>query len=518
MSRSARLATTALAVAALTTWFHSTYAFDGIALFDEGLLADGAVRVLDGERLGRDAFVPYGPASYWVLAPVFQAFGSTLGVLRATTVVLQALCDGGLFLLAATTATIPGALLAAGFLIVAHGSLHKSFLVVATLLVLLALKIVTRRGEGGGRGTLARALDAGACLGVAFLFRHDVGAFGAVALLVVVLLDRNTTAPRLAGAAAGFLATVAPAALVLLFLGLDPRAWWDHEWQRIAVQERIAVAFPWPAGADGWRWGRAFLSAALVLAPCVHLVWGGGALVRIVRGGKRDGDAARAGAALFGLLLLNQARLIPSANHLFQAMAPLALALGDLLARRREPAAPPAPTKAGPPRLALAGHGALALLFAALVAWCATLRDGPYSGTFTQRLDHGVALDLATGGVRLDPAEAQVLAALVRAIDERSGPGDFLVTSPGCPLLAFLARRRLALPYAEPAYYYHETRFQEEAIAALERRRPKLFVHDPRPAATFTMERDAPLVARWLAQRYRPVARFDRFTLLELRP
>jgi len=161
----------------------------------------------------------------------------------------------------------------------------------------------------------------------------------------------------------------------------------------------------------------------------------------------------------------------------------------------------------------LAGPG-----FAALVAWCATLRDGPYSGTFTQRLDHGVALDLPTGGVRLEASEAQALAALVRAIDERSGPGDFLVTSPNCPLVAFLARRRLALPYAEPAYYYHETRFQEEAIAALERRRPKLFVHDPRPAATFTLERDAPLVARWLAQHYRPVARFDRFTLLELRP
>jgi hypothetical protein len=518
MSRRARLAVAALAVAVLAAWFHSTYAFDGVALFDEGLLADGAVRVLDGERLGRDAFVPYGPASYWVLAPVFQTFGASLGVLRATTVVLQALCDGGLFLLAATTATIPGALLTAGFLIVAHGSLHKSFLVVATLLVLLALKIVARRGEGGGRGGLARALDAGACLGVAFLFRHDVGAFGAVALLAVVTLERTWLTPRLAGAAAGFLATVAPAAVVLLFLGLDPRAWWDHEWQRIAVQERIAVAFPWPAGADGWRWGRAFLSTAIVLAPCVHLAWGGAALVRIVRGTKRDGDAARAGAALFGLLLLNQARLIPSANHLFQAMAPLALALGDLLARRQEPARPPAPTKARSLRGALAGHGALALLFAALVAWCATMRDGPYSGTFTQRLDHGVALDLPTGGVRLDPTEAQVLAALVRAIDERSGPGDFLVTSPGCPLIGFLARRRLALPYAEPAYYYHETRFQEEAIAALERRRPKLFVHDPRPAATFTMERDAPLVARWLAQRYRPVARFDRFTLLELRP
>src|SRR5262249_37286204 len=156
------------------------------ALFDEGLLADGAMRVLAGERLGRDAFVPYGPASYWVLAPLFQWCGASLGVLRATTVVLQALCDGGLFLLAASSGTLPAALLGAGFLVLAHGPLHKSFLVVATLLALVAPQRVARRGEGRG---LAGALGAGACLGISFLFRHDVGAFGAFALLVAVVLE-----------------------------------------------------------------------------------------------------------------------------------------------------------------------------------------------------------------------------------------------------------------------------------------------------------------------------------------
>jgi len=512
MSRGARLAVAALAFAALAAWFHSTYAFDGVALFDEGLLADGAMRVLGGERLGRDAFVPYGPASYWVVAPLFHAFGASLGVLRATTVVLQAACDGALFLLAASTATVPGALLAAGFLVVAHGSLHKSFLVVATLLVLWALRIAAKGRSGGG----ARAgLDAGACLGAAFLFRHDVGAFGAVALLVVLGLDRAAFLRRLGGTAAGFAAIVGPAAFALLQLGLDPRAWWDHEWQRIAVQERIHVDFPWPAGADGWRWGRAVLSAVLLLAPCIHVAWGGAALVRRVRGKVREGDAARVGAALFGLLLLNQARLIPSANHLFQAMAPLALALGDLLARRPEPAAG---ANARPRVATVAGPLALALLLVATIVWCAGMREGPYSGTFTQRIEGGVPLDLPTGGIRLEPSEARTLAAVVRAIDARSAPNDYLMTSPGCPLLAFLAQRRLALPYAEPAYYYRETRFQEEAIAALERRRPRLFVHDPRPAATFTLERDAPLVARWLAQHYRPVATIDRFTLLERVP
>jgi hypothetical protein len=494
----------AIAVVALSFLFHRWYGYDGIALFDEGLFADGAVRVLAGGHLGRDVFVPYGPGGSWVVAPLLAAFGANMAVLRTVMLAIEALCAGGLFLVAAETMAPLGALLATGFLIVAHGSFHKCFLVLAALLVLLGARALARRA--GLRG----AFVAGLFAGVAFLFRHDAGVFGAIALAVALFVTpsfegepvRVDPLRRVVSLAVGFLTPVVPAALVLLGGGLDPVSWWDHEWQRIAVQERIRIDFPWPMAAGGWRSGRAILAGALIAAPCLHLAWGGAALWRRWRGRPLKDDALRVAAALFGLLLLNQARLIPSVNHLFQSTAPLALALGDVLARRER----------GRPRV---GHATLALLLAALVGWCATMEGGPYSGSFAQKIRGAVPLAIPAGGVNLEPSEAAALTRLVEAIDRRVPPDGSIVTSAGCPLVGFLARRALALPYAEPAYYYREERFQREAIDALERRRPALFVHDPRPAATFTLEREAPLLALYLAQHYRPVETIDRFTLFE---
>jgi hypothetical protein len=496
--RRALLAAGAIAAAAFL--FHAWYGYDGLALFDEGLLADGSMRVLAGEALGRDVFVPYGPGSYWVTAPLLAAFGANLAVLRTVMLATESLCAGGLFLVAASLATPLGALLASALLVVAHGSFHKCFLVLAALLVLFAGRRIARRPD------LCNSFAAGLVAGVAFLFRHDAGAFGAFALAVAIVADgdaaRKPALRRLLVLAGGLLVVIFPAALFLVSRGLDPASWWDHEWQRIAVQERIRVDFPWPLTQQGWRWGRAFLSAALVVAPCLHVGWGGAALWRRARGRSLESDALRVAAALFGLLLLNQARLIPSVNHLFQAMAPLALALGDLLARRARVR----------PRL---GHAALALLLVALVAWCGTMEGGPYAGSFAQRIRGAVPLAIPAGGVDLEPREAATLTRLVEAIDRRVPAGGSIVTSASCPLVAFLSRRALALPYAEPAYYYRDERFQREAIAALERRRPALFVHDPRPAATFTLEREAPLLALYLADHYRAVESIEPFTLYQ---
>src|SRR5262249_55089728 len=149
-------------------------------------------------------------------------------------------------------------------LAVAHGSLHKSFLQLAALLVLGAAAALAR---GDRRG----AWIAGACAGAAFLFRHDAGTFGAAALALGVLVERGQAdagrVRRLVLLGGGFLLVVGPAALALLVGGLEPRAWWEHEWQRIAVQERIAVSFPWPWGAEGFNLGRLVLATALLAAP-----------------------------------------------------------------------------------------------------------------------------------------------------------------------------------------------------------------------------------------------------------
>ncbi len=485
-------------VALVAAAFHATYAFHGIALFDEGLLADGAWRVRDGAVIGRDAFVPYGPASYWLLAPCFAWFGQSMATLRAVTVVVQAAADGALFGIAAASGSWVGGLLAATLLAVAHGSLHKSFLLLAVMLALLAGRSLGRRATLGAAGL------AGAFAGVAFLFRHDVGAFAGVALVAGVCLEtampRPATLQRVLALVAGFAAVVGPALLALLAAGLDLESWWAHEWQRIAVQERIDVALAPPWDADGQSGGRIVLFTALLLAPLVHLLWGGAVVLRRWRGGALVGDGARLANALFGLLLLNQARLIPSTNHLFQAMAPLALALADLLARREH---------------GLVRRLLLVLIVAAMTTWAALGRSGPYAGTFKQRIDGAVRLDVPAGGIWLRPDFAAALTRVVASIQARVGPDETIVTTPGSPLLGFLAERRLALPYAEPSYYYHDERFRRGAIDAVERERPPLFVSDGSEPAGYRFAEAAPLLAQHLAQHYRPFDTIGPFTLFE---
>ncbi|MBM4013560.1 MAG: hypothetical protein FJ293_01155 [Planctomycetes bacterium] len=497
-----RRAAVALLVALAAAAFHATYAFDGIALFDEGILIDGAWRVRDGAIPGIDGWMPYGPGMYWLLAPFLAWCGESVAVVRAVLVALHALSAGALCWLLLGTATLPGALLATAVLVVAHGSFHKSAIVVAALLALFAAQRLARRD---GRG----AFVAGLLCALGFLFRHDVGGFAAAACGVALLVEPGMPwRRRCAGAAAltaGFAALLVPLVLALVAAGLDLGAWWEHEWQRIAVQEQIAVPLAEPRVDGEWRGGRVALLCALLLAPLVLLLWGSAAWWRARRdaaGPPTGGETPRIAAALFGLLLLNQVRLIPSANHLFQAIAPVALALGDALARRGR---------------GWRGHGALALLVVLLVTWVAGAHRGIYSGTFRQRLEPGVEPALERAGIRLKPEFARALEATVTSIRRRVAPNQTVATSPGAPLLAFLADRMLAIPCAEASYWYHEPRFQAEAIAALERNQPPLLVTDGSSPATFAFEAAAPLVARWLAERYRPVEQHGPFTLHERR-
>lgn len=498
MSESARDRAIAALLLLATALFHASYAFHGVALFDEGLLADGAWRVARGDLPAVDATLPYGPATYGLVAGAFAAFGTSVATMRFVLIALQALCGGALYLLARRTTTRSGALLAVALFAVAHGSLHKSAIAAASALALLAAARI------GARADSRAALEAGLATAGAFLFRHDVGGFAGIACAAALLLDarpeRSAAWRRLLALGAGFAALLLPLLLALLAAGLDLPRWWALEWQRIGVQEAIAVSWSPFAETGEARWGARVLAAALLAAPLLHVAWGGGALLRWRRRAPLPQDALRIAAALFGLLLLNQARLIPSANHLFQAFLPVALAAADLLTRRGR---------------GVAAHAAFALLVAGIASWAALGRSGLYSGTFKQRIDGAVAVRVATAGFVLRPEFAAALERLIEQIQRRVGVDEALATSPGSPLLAFLAQRRLAQPFAEPSYYYRSQRFQREVIAALERERPPLLVTDGSEPANFRFEEAAPLVAEWFARRYAPIATIGPFTLHE---
>ena len=60
------------ALFAVAAAFHASYAGYGIAPFDLGILLADTDRVLRGEVFGRDFLAPYGPGSYYVLAPILH--------------------------------------------------------------------------------------------------------------------------------------------------------------------------------------------------------------------------------------------------------------------------------------------------------------------------------------------------------------------------------------------------------------------------------------------------------------
>ncbi len=498
MSARARANWLALLVTLFAAAWHASYAFHGIALFDEGVLADGALRLQRGELPGVDATLPYGPATYGLVAGAFSAFGASVATMRGVMVALQALCDGALFRVAWSTTGGWGALLAAMLLAVAHGSLHKSAVVVAALCGLLAAQRLGRRSDATG------AFQAGLGCAAAFLFRHDVGGFAGLACALALLFEcapeRVAWWKRWFALVAGFVAPLAPLLIAMGAAGFDLPRWWALEWQRIAIQEQIAVEWSPAPDGEGWRAGRIVLAVALVAAPMLHLIWGAGVVARWRRRAPLPQDTMRLASATLGLLLLNQARLVPSANHLFQAFAPVALAAADLLARRGRN---------------VRSRVLLVAIVASVTAWAALGRSGPYSGTFKQRIEGAVPVQLATAGVSLRPEFATGLERVVAAIQRRVGVDEPLATSPGAPLLGLLAQRRLALPFAEPSYYYHSERFQREAIAALERKPPPLLVTDGSEPANYRFEEAAPLLAAWFARRYAPVQTIGPFTLFE---
>ncbi len=65
---------------------------EGIGLIDEGHLANAARRLAGGDVLYRDVYSVYPPASFYVVAALFDAVGASLIVVRAIHIVMTLAC------------------------------------------------------------------------------------------------------------------------------------------------------------------------------------------------------------------------------------------------------------------------------------------------------------------------------------------------------------------------------------------------------------------------------------------
>src|SRR5438093_3699361 len=141
---------------------------------DEGIILQGAQRILAGEVLYRDFFSFFTPGSYYFLALIFKIFGSSIIVARTTLVIIGAVASSITYLLSRRVCSRQTALLTAA--IVTVTTLPYRFLVLhnwdSTLWACLAVYCAVRLVETSSR---ACAFAAGSIIAVTFLFEQSKG-------------------------------------------------------------------------------------------------------------------------------------------------------------------------------------------------------------------------------------------------------------------------------------------------------------------------------------------------------
>lgn len=185
---------------------------------DEGIILQGAQRVLDGEVLYRDFFSFFTPGSYYFLALIFRLFGSSFLVARTVLVFFGGIYSVVAYLLARRVCSRTSAL--AAIALMAATTLPFRFLVLhnwdSTLWACLALYCAVKTMESSG---WKWSMAAGTFTSLTILFEQSKGAGLALGLLagfVILAVGRakaRLNAAQIVGFSAGlfwpFLPTLA---------------------------------------------------------------------------------------------------------------------------------------------------------------------------------------------------------------------------------------------------------------------------------------------------------------------
>ena len=227
--RTAALVVAAVALALLSGAFVDLPAPRGKAVA-------GACRVLAGELPYRDFWTMYAPGEFYAIAGLFAAFGRELWIQAAAAVLLHAVAAGLVFLFARRLGAAP--LGAAAIALVLGVSLFTRSPELGSYppaLPLLAGALLLISGYLLGAGP-KRLAAAGALLGVAAVFKHDVAgymALGASAGLAIGWAMARERRPAW---------WVAPGRATFRLLG-----------SAALVLAPVALLVAWKAGPDAWR-------------------------------------------------------------------------------------------------------------------------------------------------------------------------------------------------------------------------------------------------------------------------
>lgn len=248
---------------------------------DEGIILQGAQRILRGEVLYRDFFSFFTPGSYYLLAFLFKLFGSSILVARTALVFFGAAYSVTTYLLARRVCSRTSAALVASLVTVT--TLPFRFLVLhnwdSTLWACFALYCTLRLLESPH---FKWAFAAGSFASLTFIFEQSKG-FGlclgiGIALLAITLMDQQK--PPLKRAELGGLAVglAWPVLLTLLYFSarhaLSPMlADWVWPLQNYSMANHVPYGYQnWTDGVRHVLFGTGSpglrLIKLVVISPC----------------------------------------------------------------------------------------------------------------------------------------------------------------------------------------------------------------------------------------------------------
>lgn len=189
---------------ALFTCIVQLVAFNPIYnLYDDGILAFGAERILQGDMPYRDFWTMYAPGQFYVLAGLFAIFGTEDLTLRLYGLTLKAVITALSFsLVAKKSGAVAGIIAAASsFLILVAARLEAFPVFPAILLLQLALLSLPEQLGPAPQ----RLLATGVLIGLAALFRHDLGFYFCIGLTIYTCWQQFTLHANKTSALAGVL-------------------------------------------------------------------------------------------------------------------------------------------------------------------------------------------------------------------------------------------------------------------------------------------------------------------------
>ena len=167
--------------------------------YDEGVIAYGAQRLLQGDVPYRDFWVLYPPGQFLAIAALFKLFGSSLIVERAWDIALRAAIASLGYLITARLAPRRYALLtwAMSLLWLQAIRFYGYPLIPALLLTLVSIAFFI--GFLQSRAIVRNLFMAGLFIGVLVAFRHDIASYvflaEGLAIFGVFRVERRATRP-----------------------------------------------------------------------------------------------------------------------------------------------------------------------------------------------------------------------------------------------------------------------------------------------------------------------------------